>query len=146
MEKKLSEFLIGEKGIVKFANDYTLSLFGYKDEDFLNSRCDLFVKCEEDQVRSDCIRMRRDVPSGTCIFDLYHSEISDNTDSYDMYVLLDRTKEVSMREKLQRSYMRLVNILHNLINEELFGADMTSKEKLNDLQQQAETLASRYQL
>lgn len=138
--------LVDEKGIVKFANDYTLSLFGYKDEDFLNSRCDLFVKCEEDQVRSDCIRVRRDVPSGTCIFDLYHSEISDNTDSYDMYVLLDRTKEVSMREKLQRSYMRLVNILHNLINEELFGADMTSKEKLNDLQQQAETLASRYQL
>lgn len=83
---------------------------------------------------------------GTCIFDLYHSEISDNTDSYDMYVLFDRTKEVSMRSKLQRSYMRLVNILQSLKNNEWLGADMTSNEKLNDLQQQTETLASRYQL
>ena len=107
---------------------------------------DLFVQCEDDQVRSDCIRMRRNAPSGICIFDLYHSEISDNTDSYDMYVLFDRTKEVSMRSKLQCSYMRIVNILQSLINNEWLDADMTSKEKLNDLQQQAGTLASKYQL
>ena len=132
--------------LMTFANDYALSLLGYNGEDFLNSHCALFAKCEEDQIRSDCIRMRRNVPSGICIFDLYHSEISDNTDSYDMYVLFDRTKEVSMRSKLQRSYMRLVNILQNLINNEWLGADMTSKENLNDLQQQAETLASKYQL
>lgn len=122
--------LADNNGIIRLANDYALTLLGYSREELINSKCDIFIQNEEDLVRNDCIRMKRNVPSGTCIFDMYQSILSDESESYTMYVLLDRTKEVEMRTKLQRSYLRLINILHNLINDEIYGADMTSKENL----------------
>ena len=92
------------------------------------------------------IRMRRNVPSGECIFDLYQSELSDDLNTYKMYILLDRTQEVTMRLKLQRAYLRLVNILQDLLNHEWIGADMASQEKLNEIKDKAETLADKYGL
>ena len=63
-----------------------------------------------------------------------------------MYVLLDRTQEVTMRLRVQRSYLRLVKILQDLLNHEWAGADMTSQENLNEIKAKAEALADKYGL
>ena len=138
--------LVDDNDVVQFANDFVLSLFGHKHEEFIDSYCDLFFQNEEDQVRKDCVRMRRNVPSGECIFDLYQSKLSDDFSTYTIYVLLDRTQEVAMRLKLQRAYLRLVNILQDLLNHEWIGADMASQENLNEIKDKAEALADKYGL
>lgn len=138
--------LVDDNNVVRFANDFALSLFGYKHEEFIDSHSELFFQNEEDLVRRDCIRMRRHVPSGECIFDLYQSKLSDDFSTYTMYVLLDRTQEVTMRLRVQRSYLRLVKILQDLLNHEWAGADMTSQENLNEIKAKAEALADKYGL
>lgn len=136
--------LLDENQIVKYANDYSLSLFGYEQEEFVESYCDLFLKQEEDQVQQDCTRMLRSVPSGECIFDVYQIEISTKENTYQMNVIMDRTKEVTVRIKLQRDYLRLVQILQDIIDHEWGDADMTSQEKLREIKEKAETIAEKY--
>ena len=131
---------------VKYANDYSLSLFGYTQEDFLEKQCDLFVKQKKDQVRKDCTRMQRSVPSGECIFDVYQIEISENESTYQMNVILDRTEEVTVRIKLQQDYLRLVQILQDIIHHEWEDADMASHEKLGEIKEKAEAIAEKYGL
>ena len=138
--------LVNKDNVVTFANDYALSLFGYKHEEFIDSYCDLFSENGQDQIRKDCIRMQRNVPAGKRIFDLYQSELSDDLNTYKMYVILDRTEEVTMRSRLQRSYLRLVNILQDLLNNDIDGADMTSQEKLEEIKDKAEMLSHKYGL
>lgn len=138
--------LVNSHNIVKFANDYALSLFGYKQEEFIDSYCDLFFQDEKDMIRKDHIRMQRNVPSGTCTFDLYQNELSDNSDTYQMYVIINRTDEVTMRSKLHRGYLRLINILHDLLNDELIDADMVSQDKLNEIKNKVDELAKKYEL
>lgn len=138
--------LVNENNIVEFANDYVLSLFCYKSEDFINTFCDLFFKNENDLVRTDCIRMKRNVPSGKCIFDLYQAQLSDNSATYTMYVIINRTDEVEVRLKLHRGYLYLVNILHDLLNDDLVDADMVSHEKLAEITDRVESLAEKYRL
>ena len=136
--------LLDENQTVKYANEYSFSLFGYTQEEFLETRCDLFVKQERDQVRRDCTRMQRSVPSGECIFDVYQIDISDEENTYQMNVILDRTEEVTVRLKLQRDYLRLVQILQDIIDHEWEDADMTSQEKLSDIKEKAEAIAEKY--
>lgn len=136
--------LLDENQMVKYANDYSLSLFGYKQEEFLETYCDLFLKQNQDQVRLDCTRMQRSVPSGECIFDVYQIEVSDQENTYQMNVILDRTEEVTVRIKLQRDYLRLVQILQDIIDHEWADADMTSQEKLSDIKEKAESIAEKY--
>lgn len=136
--------LLDENQIVKYANDYTLSLFGYQQEEFIGAHCDLFQKQESDQVRRDCTRMQRSVPSGERIFDVYQIEVSDKENTYQMNVILDRTEEVTVRIRLQRDYLRLVQILQDISNHEWGDADMSSQEKLKEIQEKAEAIAEKY--
>lgn len=136
--------LLDGKNVVKYANDFSLSLFGYKQEEFFESRCELFLKQEKDQVRKDCIRMQRSVPSGECIFDVYQTDVSDKEHTYQMNVILDRTEEVTARLRLQRDYLRLVQILQDITNNEWGDADMSSQEKLGDIKEKTEEIAKKY--
>lgn len=138
--------LVNNDNVVKFANDYVLSLFGYQHEEFVNSRCDLFCQGEKDLVRRDCIRMQRNVPSGVRIFDSYECDLSDGSDAYKMYVILDRTKEVTLRSKLQKSYWHLLKILQDLSDNEWGSADMAAKKKLEEINDKAKLLAAQYGL
>ena len=61
-----------------------------------------------------------------------------------MYVIFDRTEEVNMLSKLQKDYIRLLQILQGLINNEWDGADMTSQDKLDEIKKQAELIARKY--
>ena len=131
---------------VKYANDYILSLFSYTKEDFVEKRCDLFLKQKQDQVRQDCTRMQRSVPSGECIFDVYQIEISANESTYQMNVILDRTEEVTVRIKLHQDYLRLVQILQDIFHHDWEDADMTSHEKLVEIKEKAEAIAEKYGL
>lgn len=133
-----------EMQTVKYANDYSLSLFGYTQENFVKTTCTLFVPQEQDQVRQDCTRMKRSVPSGDCIFDVYQIEISDQQNTYQMNVLLDRTEEVTVRLKLQQDYLRLVQILQEISCHEWEDADMASHEKLKDIKKRVEAMAEKY--
>lgn len=136
--------LLDENQTVKYANDYSVALFGYKKEDFFESHCELFLKQDQDRVRRDCIRMQRSVPSGECIFDVYQIQISDKENTYQMNVILDRTEEVAVRLRLQRDYLRLVQILHDITRHEWVDADMASQEKLKDIKEKAEAIAEKY--
>lgn len=136
--------LMDDNNVVKYANDYALSMFGYEHDDFVNSHCDLFNKNDNDIARRDCIRMKRDVPSGCCIFDLYQSEISDNSNVYIMYVIINRTKEAIMRAKLHQGYMRLVNILHDMLNDEILDTDMLSPERIAQIKEKVEGFEEKY--
>ena len=138
--------LIDNHNVVKFANDYVLSLFGYHHEEFVGSCCDLFCQNEKDLVRRDCIRMQRNVPSGVRIFDSYQCELSDDSNTYKMYVILDRTKEVTIRSKLQQSYWHLLKILQDLSDNEWGSADMAAKKKLEEINDKAKLLAAQYGL
>lgn len=138
--------LVNQEKVVKFANDFALSLLGYKYEELIDSHCDLFLPEKADLVRKDCIRMERMVPAGKRIFDLYQNEISDASNTYTMYVLLDRTEEATMRMKLQQGYLRLVHILQDLLNHEWSDVDMTSKEHLAEIKEKAQALAQKYGL
>ena len=138
--------LIDNHNVVKFANDYVLSLFGYQYEEFVDSCCDLFCQNEKDLVRRDCIRMQRNVPSGVRIFDSYQCELSDDSNVYKMYVILDRTEEVTIRSKLQQSYWHLLKILQDLSDNEWGSADMAAKKKLEEINDKAKLLAAQYGL
>lgn len=138
--------LMTDNHIVKYANDYALSMFGYENNVLIGLKCDIFDKKDEDIVRGDCVRMKRSVPSGNCIFDLYKSQIIDGHDNYTMYVIIDRTKEAFMREKLHRGYLRLVNILHGLLENESIDTDMISPEKLTRINERVEALADKFNL
>lgn len=138
--------LITDDQTVVYANDYTIDYFGYTKEDFLNSKCDLFLLQPSDIQRKDCTRMRRVTPSGRKAFDLYHINLSETDETYHMYVFIDRTKELEIRSKLQCSYIRLISILHELTEDQKYVADMSSQEKLKEIQTQAESLAHRYAL
>lgn len=49
-----------------------------------------------------------------------------------------------MLSKLQKDYIRLLQILQGLINNEWDGADMTSQDKLDEIKKQAELIARKY--
>ncbi|MGN0374917.1 MAG: HD domain-containing phosphohydrolase [Butyrivibrio sp.] len=137
--------LVDENSVVKFVNNFVLSLFGYKHEEFTDICCDLFSLDENDLVRTDCIRMQRNVPSGECIFDLYQTELSDASGTYVMYVIINRTEEAKMHSKLRRGYLRLVNILQDLLNTDLIDADTVSHQKIMEIKDKVELLTARYE-
>lgn len=138
--------LVDENNTVTFANDHVLSLFGYREEDLIGSGCTLFLQDEKDQVCKDCIRMKRHVPSGDRVFDLYQSELSVDSNACKMYMVLDRTEEITMRFKAQKSYLHLISILEDLCDREWDDPDIASREKMYEIKKKAETLANKYSL
>lgn len=136
--------LTDDTGVIKYANEFVLNLFGYNEEEFINTKSELFNITDKDIKRVDCTRMKRTVPAGDCIFDLYEINITDNSANYKMYVILDRTEEVTMRSRLQQDYIHLIQILQELINEDVESIDMTAHEQLAEIKLQAETVAKKY--
>lgn len=129
---------------VLYANKQSLSLLGFEHDTFVGSQTDIFITKSTDIPRKDCVRMIRHINSKNCIFDSYHNKIEYNSKTYDMFVLIDRTSEVYMRHELERSYIRLLELLHKLIEQNSLHSDMASTQKLNELKNKAEELAHKY--
>lgn len=138
--------LAAEDNTILFANDFVLSLFGFSEDDFIGKECSVFNPLSVDEKRSGCVRMRRVLPAGNRIFDLFEVPLSDNGESFKMYTILDRTEEVSKRDNLHKNYLRLLQILQDLINQELEGADMSSYEQLVDIKAKAEAISYKFNI
>ncbi len=136
--------LTSDDNTVIFSNNFALNYLGYSKEVFIGSKCELFLETSLDVKRADCSRMRRKTPSGNCVFDLYHINLSENNCHYNLYVFIDRTQENQIRARLQNSYIKLISILHELTKNEMADIDNITRKKLDDIKCETKSLAQRY--
>ncbi len=131
--------VLDKEHVVRYANSFYEQLVGVDAASLKGQTCELFLRGEEDEVRKNHTRMRRQTPAGIRTFDAYLILDAD----YQIYAVIDRTEEAEMIRKMDIELARLLQLLQQLLlaEEEEQGIDFCSPEELSYVKDKIEKIA-----